>query len=63
MTQTSYVSFCFALGLVESQTGFSGVESELMDLTSADVLAELITICNFLVIASENGPENHNSLP
>lgn len=52
MTQTSYVSLLFALGLVESQTGFSGVESELMDLTSADVLIELIMICNFLVIAS-----------
>lgn len=62
MTQTSYVSLLFALGLVESQTGFSGVESELMNLTSADVLAEMIMICNFLVITSENGRENRNSL-
>lgn len=49
MTQASYVSLLFAPGLVESQTGFSGVESELMDLTSAEVLAELIMICNFLL--------------
>ena len=62
MTQTSYVRLLFALGLVESQTDFSGVESELMNLTAADVLAELIMICNFLVITSENGTESHNSL-
>lgn len=63
MTQASHVSLLFALGLVESQTGFRGVESELMDLrTSADILTELIMLCNFLVITSENGTENYNSL-
>ena len=46
MTQASYVSLLFAPGLVGSQTDFSGGESELMDLTSADVLAELIMICS-----------------
>ena len=62
MTQVSYVSLLFAPGLVGSQTGFCGGESELIDLTSADILAELIIICNFLVITSENGTENRNSL-
>lgn len=62
MTQASSVSLLFAPGLVENQTGFSGGESELMDLTSADVFAELIIICTFLVITSESGTENHNSL-
>lgn len=63
MTQASHVSLLFAPGLVEIQTGFRGVESELMDLrTSADILTELIMICNFLVIPSENGTENYNSL-
>lgn len=63
MTQAFYVSLLFAPGLVESQTGFHDMESEPMDLrTSADILAELIIICNFLVITSENSTENRNSL-
>lgn len=63
MTQAFYVSLLFAPGLVESQTGFCDMETEPMDLrTSAEVLAELIMICNFLVITSENGTENHNCL-